>query len=314
MANPSQAVLKPPTTNATTYTTSATPPKPVVTAPPTQAPAAVITNPGSFVMSLSAPSASGSPAPAVPAPAYSTTFPPPGRYPTTSYYAYATTTHTAAPGAHPYSAQQQVMKPVNLSTPASSGNQGAWSEEETEKLRKLAEESKTQGTGSEPGEIDWDWVCSAWGPGRTRHQILIKATNVGMKESSTRGVKRRRDTDQHTPSNADHANHNTNDSPSVGTATTQQVLNAVGAAVAATSTTATPDRPASTALSSQAASPIVAHQQAPTPVPVAPPQPPGGGTVMQWPMPHVAANTPSPVISSATTRSVFYQDGRNSRK
>ena len=52
-------------------------------------------------------------------------------------------------------------------TPAAAGNQGAWSEEETEKLKKLAEESKTQGS-HDNGEIDWDWVCNAWGPGRTR--------------------------------------------------------------------------------------------------------------------------------------------------
>ena len=259
-------------------------------------------------MSLSA-TPTGPPAAAPPAPPYSPAFPPTSRYPTTSYYAYATTTHTASPGAHPYMAQQQVMKPVNLSTPAAAGNQGAWSEEETEKLRKLAEESKTQGTGTEQGEIDWDWVCSAWGTGRTRHQILIKATNIGMKESSTRGVKRRRDTDQHTPAATDGSN-TAIESPSTASTAVQQVLNQTAGP---TSTNATPDRPASTALSSQAASPIVANQQAPTPAPVAP-QPPGGGTVMQWPMPHVAANTPSPVIASATTRNVFYQDSRSGRK
>ena len=187
MANPSQAVLKPPTVT--------TPGKGPV--PPPAAP--VITNAGSFVMSLSGQ--------AVPPSPYQTFAP--GRYPTTSYYAYATQSH--APGSHPYMAQQQVMKPVNLSTPAAAGNQGAWSDEETEKLRRLAEESKSQGT-SDGGEIDWDWVCNSWGAGRTRylllcsdpiftidtvhrHQILIKATNVGLKESSTRGMKRRRETE-----------------------------------------------------------------------------------------------------------------------
>ena len=197
-------------------------------------------------------------------------------------------------------AQQQVMKPVNLSTPAAAGNQGAWSEEETEKLRKLAEESKSQGAHSANGEIDWDWVCAAWGAGRTRHQILIKATNVGMKESSTRGLKRRRETDPG-PGDATAVTATPN-----GSTTTQAVLNAVGAAAGAAVTTSTsPDRPESTSLSAQP-SPIVPHVQTttttpvhvPTPTPGATSLPIGGGTIMQWPMPHVAANTPSPVITS----------------
>ena len=46
------------------------------------------------------------------------------------------------------------------------GNQGAWSEEETERLKKLAEESKT--VGGQAGDIDWDWVVNKWGSGRSR--------------------------------------------------------------------------------------------------------------------------------------------------
>ena len=144
MANPSQAVLKP-----ASATTPGKTPVPTPAAP-------IITNPSSFVMSLS-----GQGVPAAPFQGFT-----PPRYPTTSYYAYATQTH--APGSHPYMAQQQVMKPVNLSTPAAAGNQGAWSDEETEKLKRLAEESKTQST-AENGDIDWDWVCNNWGPGRTRY-------------------------------------------------------------------------------------------------------------------------------------------------
>ena len=144
MANPTESVLKPPAPPA--------PGKPLVPAPA----APVINHAGSFVMSLSGQ--------AVPPAAYQHFQPP--RYTTTPYYAYATQTHP--PGAHPYIAQTQVMKPVNLSTPAAAGNQGAWSDEETEKLKRLAEESKSQGT-TENGEIDWDWVCNQWGAGRTRY-------------------------------------------------------------------------------------------------------------------------------------------------
>ncbi|KAJ3005721.1 hypothetical protein NUW54_g4217 [Trametes sanguinea] len=43
------------------------------------------------------------------------------------------------------------------------------------------------------GEIEWDWVIQQWGNSRTRHQILLKATSLGLKESTTRGTKRRRE-------------------------------------------------------------------------------------------------------------------------
>lgn len=50
------------------------------------------------------------------------------------------------------------------------GNQGAWSEEETERLKKLAEESKSKGTS---GEIEWEWLIGQWGISRTRLVYLI---------------------------------------------------------------------------------------------------------------------------------------------
>jgi hypothetical protein len=51
--------------------------------------------------------------------------------------------------------------------PASSPgiNQGTWSDEETERLKKFAEQSKSVGSS---GEIEWDWVVHQWGSGRTR--------------------------------------------------------------------------------------------------------------------------------------------------
>lgn len=110
----------------------------------------MITNPGSFVMSLNTASSSF-PFQAARAP-----------FPTAPYYAFAP---TASP-ANMYAPQQQMMKAVNLSTPASAGNQGAWSDEETEKLKRLTEENRARPESN--GEIDWDWVCSVWGAGRTR--------------------------------------------------------------------------------------------------------------------------------------------------
>jgi hypothetical protein len=47
------------------------------------------------------------------------------------------------------------------------GNSGPWSEEESERLKKLAEDSRSRGAGI-AGEVDWDWVVSEWGPTRSR--------------------------------------------------------------------------------------------------------------------------------------------------
>ncbi|KAH8118226.1 hypothetical protein DFH11DRAFT_1839626 [Phellopilus nigrolimitatus] len=238
LANPSQAVLKQLLLRTGTPPASAGP---------------VITNPGSFVMSLTgSPSQSGG-------------YASPNRYPTTPYYAYATQPHQT--GTHPYMAQQQAIR-------------AAWSEEETEKLRHLTEESRMAGSGTENGEIDWDW------------------------ESSTRGMKRRRDTEPG-PGAADGVATITNGNghPSSANPSAQAVLNAVGAAAAASSgsSSVSPDRPASTS-----ASPVTAP-------PPPPPAPPGGGNLMHWPMPHVAANTPSPVIASTQgSRSVYYNRDRTS--
>lgn len=152
LANPSQQVLKqPPPAPVPVYAAPAT-----LTKPPAASSPSVISNPGSFVMPL------GTTAPG--------TYPyaTPARYPTAPYYAYTAQT---SPGV-PYVSQQQMMKPVNLSTPAAAGNQGAWSDDETEKLKKFAEDSKLQGEAS--GEIDWDWVCTNWGSGRTRFVMRIQ--------------------------------------------------------------------------------------------------------------------------------------------
>lgn len=129
-------------------------------------------------------------------------------YPTTPYYNYGGYSGFYPPvtasqsAANTSAASNGSAGPI----PGSAGNQGAWSDEETEKLKKLAEEHR-----SANGEIAWDALCEKWGNSRTRyfyasnfmcwlmtcsrHQILIKATSLGLKESSSRGTKRRRDTE-----------------------------------------------------------------------------------------------------------------------
>ncbi|KAG6907167.1 hypothetical protein DXG01_010292 [Tephrocybe rancida] len=274
------------------------------------APPAVITNPSSFAMPLPTTQ-----------PAYAQYQMYAGQYPTTPYYQYPYVTPGAyyqppaqtAPTVQPQPAvapPQPTPTPqpeaststdinvsaVNVITTGPSGagvNQGAWSEDETERLKKLAEESKTQS-----GEIDWDRVVAQWGNGRTRHQILIKATSLGLKESSSRGVKRRRE------------NEGASDAASPSVPPTPTVTQ-----ISATVPTSNP--PAASPSHSQTgstptASPAMQNQQRP------PPKPSSG---LPWPMPTVAVNTPSPVVAAATTaqdqqRTSYYrarpsQDGKS---
>lgn len=155
------------------------PPQAATSAPPatTPQPSAVITNPSTFVMPLSMPGASQPIYPTM----YATT---PPRYPTAPYYQYP-----HAPGYYPgMPAQSAPMQPTASSsappatqfisstattttptlTMASSnpaGASGAWADEELERLKRLAEQSRTTGPSN---EIDWDWVVSQWGNTRTR--------------------------------------------------------------------------------------------------------------------------------------------------
>lgn len=262
--------------------------------------ASIISHPGSFVMSLGSSAAPAAP-PAYPNYQSQRYQQPP---PPTTYYSYPA--QSSASGTQPYLAHQQVMKPVNLQTPAAAGNQGAWSEEETEKLRRLAEESRT--AGNPDGDYDWDYVCNNWGPGRTRHQILIKATNMQLKESSTRGMKKRRETEGSGTTESSEAPGPMNGISNSSSA--QAVLNAVTAAAS------TGASPVSNEKQSASSSPVTSvpqmsqqQQSAPTPAP------PGGGSLLHWPMPHVAANTPSPVMSGGTqgSRSVYYSRDRTSK-
>jgi hypothetical protein len=57
-------------------------------------------------------------------------------------------------------------------------NQGAWSDEETERLKKLAEQSKNVGTS---GDMEWDWVVHQWGNGRTRFVTAFLPSNFLVK-------------------------------------------------------------------------------------------------------------------------------------
>lgn len=155
----------------------------------TQAPAPAVVSAPNAAHPPSAPSV---PTAAVPAPPPAPQPQPPAPAPTPATPPAPATTAVAGP---PPPSPASGISAFNAATGtvAAGGTQGAWSDEETERLKRLAEQSRE--TGPNKGEIEWDWVIQQWGNTRTRHQILLKATALGLKESTTRGTKRRRETD-----------------------------------------------------------------------------------------------------------------------
>ncbi|KAF5367064.1 hypothetical protein D9758_003938 [Tetrapyrgos nigripes] len=308
LANPSKLITNPPPsmyTTATTAHTPAQPSQPAVTAttssssPSSKSPT-VISQPQSFVVSMGAP---------MHYPVY------PGAYPATSFYQYpygqpyyapapiaSTTTTSTAPqtstAAIPV-ASTPTMTTTATSTPAvtataSSGNQGAWSEEEVNRLRKLSADARAAG---HTGDAEWTWVVNQWGVGRTRRQILAKAQTLGLKESTSRGVKRRRENDGNDDAPASATSGSNAPTPSLTAATVpvNPHLN-----------TTTPSPGQSQAGNTPVASPSIqnlsrpATTKPPSSVSITP-APISAVNTMPWPMPTVAANTVSPVLGSANT-------------
>ncbi|TFY59095.1 hypothetical protein EVJ58_g6008 [Rhodofomes roseus] len=171
LANPSQLVgQQPPPAYPypSSYSTPYVPPAPpATTASPsnssTPASGSVITNPQSFVMPLG--TSMPPPAHAAPNPYYSGVYAA-ARYPTAPYYSYPTQPHASyyPPPATPAPASAAPSAPApTAAAPASStstfsaaqpsasassssvGQQGSWSAEEEDRLRRLAEQSREQG-------------------------------------------------------------------------------------------------------------------------------------------------------------------------
>jgi hypothetical protein len=195
LSNPSQLVINPPPPvypvlptiyqSVVQQNTAPIASNSAITATPSSGPSAthsnMITNPQSFVVPLGA-------QPGYPQyPVYAATH---GQYPTTPYYQYShppygqpgayyapppqpipalpapappTVLHTSGPAATPQPTATITTTPATGGTVI--GNQGAWSDEETERLKKLTEDSRSKGSS---GEIEWDWVIQEWGISRTR--------------------------------------------------------------------------------------------------------------------------------------------------
>ncbi|KAI0267683.1 hypothetical protein BC834DRAFT_54903 [Gloeopeniophorella convolvens] len=304
LQNPSQLVGQPP---PPVYSSVAYPPPPQSAAPTpaatTPQPSTVITNPSTFVMPLGMPGASQPMYPTM----YATT---PSRYPTAPYYQYP-----PAPGYYPMPPQSASAPPtasssappttqfvapttnattstLTMSASNPAGASGAWADDEVERLKRLAEQSRTSGSSN---ETDWDWVVGQWGNTRTRHQILLKATALGLKESTTRGVKRRRDGEipggaEATPAPA----------PPMGSLTNATTAGAMASPAQSHTTASTPSTQPSPAIHN----PVPPSQPQPqsstsTPTPSRPTTA-APASNLPWPMPTVAANT-SPVITAAPT-------------
>ena len=176
MANPAQLVANPPPpiypVLPTLYSSGAVHPPPGSAAPVKPAgSAAVITNPQSFVVPLGA-------QPGYTAPQYPVYAP--GQYPTTPYYQYPYPPH---PGYYPpvqpaatSSSGPSTTPAVVQATPSTSStpvvtqsnvinSSGSWADDEVERLKRLAEESKSHGGN---GETDWEYVIRHFGDKRTR--------------------------------------------------------------------------------------------------------------------------------------------------
>ncbi|KAF7375231.1 hypothetical protein MSAN_00409700 [Mycena sanguinolenta] len=270
-------------------------PAPAPVPAPAPPPSMVITNPGSFVVPLGT-----QPTTSYPYAGYATAA---GQYSSPYYTPYAYYAPQSQPQAPPQAQPPAKAQPPPLqastSTPPitpsapSSGTLGPWSDEEIERLKKLAEDSKAA-TASK--EFEWDWVVGQWGPGRSRHQILLKATQLGLKESSGRANKRRREDDAGTPlGSAQPPNPaGVNANSKVTTTSTSTPSN----------TTVTGSPAMSHSTSTPHASPAMSNLQRPPSanrLPPAPPKPPQTSTAttnsMPWPMPTVAAANVSPVLT-----------------
>lgn len=183
LANPSRLISSPPPPMypvVPTFYTAPVHPPPASGVPVTTGAPAVISQPQSFVVSMGSA-------------AYPMYAAPTSQYPTTPYYQYsygppgayyAPAPHPAAVAAPPPTqaqSQPQPPQPQPQSQPQSSvaavaaspatssptvitgaGNSGTWSEEETERLKRLVEDKNNS------GEIDWDEVVTQWGNSRSR--------------------------------------------------------------------------------------------------------------------------------------------------
>lgn len=313
LQNPSQLVGQPP---PPVYPSVPYPPPPQASTsapPPTNSQPSVITNPSTFVMPLGIPGPSQPMYPTM----YATN---PSRYPTAPYYQYPpapgyyppmpsqsaplpASSSSAPPATHFVTTSAAVTPTLTMAASNPAGASGAWADEDIERLKRLAEQSRTSGSSN---ETDWDWVVGQWGNTRTRHQILLKATALGLKESTTRGIKRRREGEVASASEA---------TPPIAPPPMSSLTAAtVPSPAQSHTTTSTPSGQPSPAIHNPVPPPQQPQSTTSTPTPASSrPTTAAPASNMPWPMPTVAANT-SPVIAAspvqAEQRTNYYRQAR----
>lgn len=296
--NPTRLLTQPPPPMYPTLPMFYAPQQPPAGSPSGSAPpAASISTPQSFVVPMgSQPSTFGQ---------YAGSQPTQYQYPY-GYPFYNAPASTSAPQPPPAPVPQA---PPSHSAASTGANQGGWSEDEINRLKHLHEESKAH---SFTEDQTWDWVIQQYGPTRTRHQILIKATALGLKESSGKGPKRqRRNSDgEYQPLGQTTGAASASAGPSQMKSPTNQSTPSDSPAIQHPPPPSAPQQPPPLQSQNPPSS-----QQASRHIPQLPPlqsQPPPSGAPlsasassssrsMPWPMPTVASTTTSPIISTAAT-------------
>lgn len=122
----------------------------------------IINQPQSFAL----PIAPGVYAPSQYPPSYHYQYP---GYPASAYYAMQSQQQQHQPPqqsqASPVPSGSSEAHIVSSTVAGVGSNQGTWSDEETDRLKKLAQDSKDAGLNGDPA---WDWIVAQWGKTRTR--------------------------------------------------------------------------------------------------------------------------------------------------
>ncbi|WWD04241.1 hypothetical protein V865_002309 [Kwoniella europaea PYCC6329] len=111
----------------------------------------------------------------------------PGSTPSLPSYAYTPAAHSL-PAQTPLTRMLLDLPP--LPNPTNRVIHGPWKPSEVERLRTLVAFSQDVEDNAPIDHTDWSWVVDNFGGTRNRHQVLIKAVELGLRETSTHHSRR----------------------------------------------------------------------------------------------------------------------------
>ncbi|WVQ66398.1 uncharacterized protein L199_004578 [Kwoniella botswanensis] len=111
----------------------------------------------------------------------------PGSTPSLPSYAYTPAAHSL-PAQTPLARMLLNLPP--LPNPTNRVIHGPWKPSEVERLRTLVAFSQDVEDNAPIDHTDWSWVVDNFGGTRNRHQVLIKAVELGLRETSTHHSRR----------------------------------------------------------------------------------------------------------------------------